>query len=607
MSNDALRDAAIQYAKMGWHIFPLGFKSKMPAISKADGGNGLNDATNDIARIERYWNNHPSCNIGVNVGASNLYVVDVDGERGESSLEDLLKEHGPFPDTLIAITGKGFHYFFKMPEGLSLGNTASSLGPGIDTRGVGGYVVAPPSLHPDGCLYEWKEEGLACAELPKWILDKVQKPVYLPPTYTPSIYSINVHPYVRRVWEGVQVTLRSAQHGERNNALNIAAVKMGHWIASNSIDRGRVEQELTLIAQDLGLADLEIQKTMESGIEAGMKIPAYPPDNRQFQHENTSQSDARVSEGVISIQRGSSFGRKEVKYLWGKRIPIGMLTVLAGPSGIGKSFISLALAANITAGVPLLDEGTHVDGEVLFCSYEDEVESTIGPRADGLGVDLDRCHFITGVTTEHGERQFGPQDVPRIIDFLKGCPQLKLIVIDPLGSFLGGGVDVNSENEARAVLGTLVKAASETDTAVLMVAHFNKGSDSPDPLHRIAGSQGITALPRSVLAVEWGEDKERLVKHLKSSTSAEAPTIGYHFDGKFNWTRIIREASQCKDWLQRTLRLAGGTMAVDEIYEKARMYGLTDDELDLARDMVDPIIDAPPQYTKGKPATWTLR
>lgn len=605
MSNDALKNAALQYAKLGWHIFPLGFKSKMPAISREKGGNGLNDATDSVVRIERYWNKNPNHNIGISVGSSLLYVVDVDGERGESSLDRLIEEHGPFPDTLVVITGKGFHYYFKMPEGLKLGNSASFLGPGIDTRGYGGYTVLPPSLHPDGCLYEWKNEGVAPAALPQWIIDKAQKPVYLPPTFTPSIYSINVHPYVRRVWEGVQTTLRSAQHGERNNALNIAAVKMGHWIASSSIDRARVEQELTLIAQDLGLSDIEIEKTLVSGIEAGLRIPAYPPDNREFQHENSAQSGARMSEGTISIQQGSTFGRKEIKYLWGKRIPIGMLTVLAGPSGIGKSFISLALAANITAGVPLLDEGDHVDGEVLFCSYEDEVESTIGHRADGLGVNMDRCHFITGVTTEHGERQFGPQDVPRIIDFLKGRPQLKLIVIDPLGSFLGGGIDANAENEARAVLGTLVKAASETDTAVMMIAHFNKGSESTDPLHRIAGSQGITALPRSVLAVEWGEDKERLVKHLKSSTSAEAPTVGYHFDGQFKWTRLVRDDTECKAWLESTIKLAGGHISVDEVWRKAKLYGLDDDEISLARDLLNPRIDkvSPDERTW----IWSLR
>ncbi len=599
----SLHDAAVQYAKLGWYIFPLAPRSKMPAISKKDNGNGLHDSTNDPERISKWWTKHPDHNIGLNVGKSGLYVLDIDGERGADSLLELEKEYGILPSTLVAVTGKGHHFIFKLPEGKEMGNTASKLGPGIDTRGVGGYIVLAPSIHPDGHEYDWLNEGVAPAELPQWVQDKTITPVWIPPTYTPSIYSINVHPYVRRVWENVQTDLQSAMHGQRNVALNTAAVKMGHWIASNSIARDRVEIELTLIAQALGLGDTEIRKTLQSGIEAGLKLPAYPPEPNQFKHENTHQNDARMSEGAISIQKGSSFGRKKVEYLWGKRIPLGKLTVLAGPSGIGKSYTMLAVAANITAGVFLLDGGPRVDGEVLFCSYEDDVEDTIGPRADSLNVDLDRCHFITGVETPHGQRQFGPQDVPRVIDFLKGCPQLKLIVIDPLGSFVGAGTDINSENEARAVLSTLVDTAAKGGCAVVMVAHFNKGSESNDPLHRIAGSQGISALPRSVLAVEWGEDKERLVRHLKASTSPCAATVGYRFDERFTWTRIVREPDECKKWLRDTLTLAGGSMGLDDIAKEAKLYNIADDELDIARDLLNPRIEKLTDFH----AIWHLR
>ncbi len=587
-----LLEAAVLYAKLGWHVFPLAARSKMPAIGKKDGGNGLHDATNDPDRIEKWWTKHPNHNIGLNVGASGLYVVDIDGEKGQDALDELEKEHGNLPDTLVAATGKGHHFFFKHPEGKELGNTASKLGPNIDTRGVGGYVVLAPSVHPDGHLYEWVNEGTAPAELPKWIIDKHADKVWIPPTYTPSVYTLNVHPYVRRVWEQVQGDFQSSQQGTRNVALNTAAVKMGHWIASNSIDRGRVEQELTAIAINLGLGESEIRKTLESGIEAGLKQPAYPPDPKQFQHESQHQQDARLSEGTLNIQKGSSYGRKEIKYIWGKRIPIGKLTILAGPSGIGKSYTTLAVAAEITAGIRMLDSyGPVVDGECLFCTYEDDVEDTVGMRCDALGVNMDRCYFIEGVDTEHGQRQFGPQDVARIIDFVKTHPNIRMIAIDPLGSFMGSGVDVNSENEARAVLSTLVKTAADADAAVVIVAHFNKGTESSDPLHRIAGSQGITALPRSVLTVEWGEDGERLIKHVKSSSSACASTLGYHFDGTYQWTRIHREAEECRKWLFDTLTIKNGEMTLDEITSRAALYGMPDEELDIARDLLNPQIE----------------
>lgn len=577
-------DAVIRYAKIGWHVFPLGERSKMPAIK---GGRGYQDATDDIVRLEKWWAAHPTHNIGIATGASGLYVIDVDGERGEDSLTALEAEHGELPETLAAKTGKGYHYFYKLPEDAP-GNTASKLGLGIDTRGAGGYVVAAPSIHPDGHRYEWLNEGIACAELPDWIMKKFEKVAWIPPTYVPSAYSVNVHPYVRTVWENVQSQLQSAVPGQRNAELNIAANKMGHWIASNSIDRTRVEQELREIGVLLGLTDTEITKTLQSGIEAGMLQPMYPPTPAPFAHENKHQQEARLVEGTIQIARGSSFGRKEVQYIWGKRIPIGKLTILAGPSSIGKSYISLALAAHVTAGVPIIDTIDHVDGEVMFCSYEDDIEDTIGPRADDLGVDMDRIHFVTGVDTEHGKRPFGPQDVPRIIDYLKACPNIKLIVIDPLGSFLGSGVDANTETEARAVLGTLVDAAAICGAAVVVVAHFNKSSESPDPLHRIAGSQAITALPRSVLVVERGEDNERLVKHIKSSTSKAAYTVGYRFEEKFEWTRKVHEPEECANWLRMTLRK--GPTLLTEIWKAAILFGFEDTDIDVARNLVNPTI-----------------
>lgn len=589
MNEQSLAEAAVAYAKMGWYVFPLGARSKKPAVS---GGRGCLDAKNDPEKIAQWWSKHPDHNIGLAVGMSDLYVIDVDGERGEESLQTLIAENEPFPESPVVKTGKGFHYYMKLPESRP-GNTASKLGLGIDTRGEGGYVVLPPSIHPDGQQYEWLVEGIAPPPVPEWITDKFVKIAWIPPTYVPSAYSVNVHPYVRAVWENAQADLQSSLAGQRNVNLNNAAMTMGHWIASNSISRDRVEQELTEIAVGrLGLGLIETQKTLKSGIEAGMREPRYPPTPQPYVHENKHQQAARQSEGTISIQKGSAFGRKEVKYLWGKRVPLGKLTILAGPSSIGKSFVSLALAANVTAGVPMLDAGARVDGEVLFASYEDDIEDTIGPRADLLGVDMDRCHFIQGVDTTHGKRPFGPQDVPRIIDYLKAQPAIKLIIIDPLGSFLGSGSDGNSETEARAILSTLVDAAAETDTAVIIVAHFNKSSESPDPLHRVAGSQGITALPRSVLTVSWGEDKERIITHIKSSTSAEAETIGYSFEGgKFTWTGIKRDAGEVAKWLRTELEQAGGSMTANDVFKRAAMFGYEDSAIDAARDIVNPQIE----------------
>jgi len=117
-------------------------------------------------------------NIGIATGpASGILVLDIDGERGRDSLRDLLSQHR-LKKTLIAITGRvddggkqsGWHLYFKYPTGSSIGNSLGPLGDGIDVRGRGGYVVAPPSIHASGQKYRWRYEERGLANLPESLL-----------------------------------------------------------------------------------------------------------------------------------------------------------------------------------------------------------------------------------------------------------------------------------------------------------------------------------------------------------------------------------------------------------------------------------------------------
>jgi hypothetical protein len=149
----ALANAAMQYAEWGWKVFPLARNSKRPAIPKDKGGNGFLDATNDVERICRWWSRHPDHNIGLATG--HLFdVVDIDpGAGGAQSVTELLRGNKiPLVHGVVATAGSektrtepfrpsGMHLYVKAT---GKGNFAG-LRPGIDYRGLGGYVVAPPS------------------------------------------------------------------------------------------------------------------------------------------------------------------------------------------------------------------------------------------------------------------------------------------------------------------------------------------------------------------------------------------------------------------------------------------------------------------------------
>jgi Bifunctional DNA primase/polymerase, N-terminal len=146
--------AAVQYANQGWPVFPLARHSKLPAVSKAKGGQGFKDAKTDADRIARWWKRHPEHNIGLATG--HLFdVVDVDKKNGGiESFHDLLNDrtieidcHG------IAFTASGGLHLYVPATGKGC---FQSLRPGIDYRGRGGYCVSPPStLGGPGRSYSW--------------------------------------------------------------------------------------------------------------------------------------------------------------------------------------------------------------------------------------------------------------------------------------------------------------------------------------------------------------------------------------------------------------------------------------------------------------------
>jgi putative DNA primase/helicase len=163
--------AALSYAGRGWHVFPLRPRGKMPATA-----HGCNDATTDRATIRAWWSRNPDANIGIACGPSGLVVVDLDKSKGGlDAWADLRKCLGFDDATVMCLTGgDGVHLYYAAPEGVGIRNSAGRLGEGIDVRAEGGYVVAPPSVHPNGTAYAWEvnahPDDRPIAPLPKSLL-----------------------------------------------------------------------------------------------------------------------------------------------------------------------------------------------------------------------------------------------------------------------------------------------------------------------------------------------------------------------------------------------------------------------------------------------------
>ena len=163
---ESLKEAALGYARQGWHVFPLRQGSKQPATA-----NGFKDATTDTAQVEAWWAENPNYNIGVATGLSGLAVLDIDvghseGVDGWENLREWENKNAELPETLRATTPSGgYHYYYRAPEGTELGPSVnSSLG--IDLRAGGSYTVLPPSYSAErGACWEWEnlEDGTGVA------------------------------------------------------------------------------------------------------------------------------------------------------------------------------------------------------------------------------------------------------------------------------------------------------------------------------------------------------------------------------------------------------------------------------------------------------------
>jgi hypothetical protein len=193
MSTNSLLDAALRYARRGLPVFPLwpvllfkygftcgcGRGTRCESPGKHPLGtlvpNGLKSATTDDKVITDWWTAWPNANIGIATGAA--IVIDIDPRHGgDATLAELEAKHGNFPASWRVRTGGGgLHIYLSAPSDIMIKNSAGQLGDGIDVRGYGGYVVAPPSKHVSGGEYEWAA-GKDLAPTPAWLVNALQQP-----------------------------------------------------------------------------------------------------------------------------------------------------------------------------------------------------------------------------------------------------------------------------------------------------------------------------------------------------------------------------------------------------------------------------------------------
>jgi len=310
-----LLNAALAYAEAGWPVFPLRPGTKRPAapnhsIEHCDGSdyrcrNGHVGwearATTDPDRISRAWHQRPY-GIGIACGPAGLIVVDLDTAKGTAlsgaeSLAQLEDDYGQaLPTTWTVRTPSGGrHLYYLIPPAARLGNTVGRLGPGIDTRSQGGYVVAPPTQITDGDY--WLLDDHAPVELPPWFSQLLNPPARAPHQRRASIARAETclrgdraRGYVAAAVASEERRIANASEGQRNHTLFTASIAVGQLVGAQAIDESEAEQLLIAASQPHVAAGAysagQARQTIASGLRRGTAEPRRLPSQLTTERAN---------------------------------------------------------------------------------------------------------------------------------------------------------------------------------------------------------------------------------------------------------------------------------------------------------------------------------
>jgi hypothetical protein len=295
----------------------------------------------------------------------------------------------------------------------------------------------------------------------------------------------------------------------------------------------------------------------------------YEPREQTVSTEHNGQAKAEApAEGRSKavLCKASDLEPESIDWAWKNRFAFGKLAVLAGDPGLGKSTVLLEIAAlHSIGGTFPCGEGQAQQCETIILTAEDGLRDTVVPRLIAAGADLSKIHFLTGTKVEgageDGESLFDlSRDVPALRDALKGNPNIRNLIIDPLTAYLGNA-KAKENAEIRRVLAPLVKLIEETNVLCVANTHLNKGAGKA--LYRVLDSIAFVAVGRIVHLVIPDADNPGNVKLIcdKTNIGSKPPGLTYLIQG--------HEITNKEGEVIATSRISWGTQHINETADEA--------------------------------------
>jgi hypothetical protein len=498
-------DHAILLAHRGFYIFPLSPNSKLPLKDFK----WRAESTTREARIKEWWGENPDYNIAIDTGKTGVYVIDVDtkeGKVGKDSYKKLDAEYG-FPNTVTFITATGGLHLVYADRGL--GNTAGTLAKDIDTRGEGGYIVAPGSEIAGFEYYISDDSPRDPAPLPEWIKEKLAAHKSAKKaTNKDKVISADNPADVEKAKRWLLDVAETAVegHGGDHTTFATAAKLKEFGISPENTLELLLDHWNDRCSPPWQIEDL--QRKVDNAYRYAQKAQGAASAQADFEPVITEINNEMVPEYLIPDEHTLEKRKRVIGNIAIKK----MVTILTAPPGVGKSTFTIALALSKASGRNILGINPYKQGAVMLQNNEDDFAEL------GLRTAAAAKHYgisNTTLTEENGHRtlfvQSGekrplriaqragannsikPLDADALIVGLI-ANKIELLIVDPFSET--HPANENDNGEILKVASIYREVAQKADCAIILVHHDRKPDQANAEGHigNMNSSRGASSL-----------------------------------------------------------------------------------------------------------------
>ena len=526
-------DAAIAYARRGIRVMPITHKSKVPLLKA-----WTTDASNDEAIVREWFTKtYKGAGVGITTGRAGnrqFFVLDIDdknGKRGSDTLADLEAEHGRLPETVTVLTPTGGRHLYFTTNVEIRNDAGKRLGEGLDIRGVGGYVVAPPSTHENGGQYAFEHgygiEDMKPADAPAWLM-----------------HLLTIQPKIDRA--------KPRDHDDFLNDPNLPSSRydastdwntlltQDGWTHSYSHDgadyytRPGKTRGVSASVNHNGNDALIVFSTNAPVPEGGYTRFGYYAQTRhggdwkkataEYLGRNPTPVTSTPDELLQQLVNWREFWNQDhtsEDWIAYPLIARGRQTALFAVAKVGKSYLALACTAALATGKPIFGRPAQPPVHVLYLDYE-MTPGDLLERLERLGYteedNLDHLHYAIIPSLPALNTYEGAAAVMKLVE-LTGA---QVVVIDTTGRAVEG--EENSADTYREFARTTGLSLKAAGIAMLRTDHAGKDkgksgqrgssakNDDVDLVYHMERDNHTIKLTRLFSRITWAPVEVELVE-----------------------------------------------------------------------------------------------